>query len=627
MILQALYQLAHNEHLVEDPDYEGKPLAWLITVGDGGKLLGLQGTHTIPASEEGKKKPKPRPKSFSVPREPGRTSGDRAFFLFDKSEYALGLDPETDPAKQRPAEKLAARLALFRDRAEECLAATADEGVRAVCAFLAKLQKGEITIALPPECAANDLFGFIYREDIDRLVTSRPKIQEHWRSLRAAGADEGGESRICLVSGRLAPAVDKLPLLKNLPGGSSSGVALVSFNSNAFESYGWSGNENAPISREAAEACSTALNRLLHPAFPDPDQPGQTLPRRNLRLSADTAVAFWASTSGGDDLASQLLGLLEGNPEEVKELYRSLWRGIPHPIDDPSLFYALTLSGSQGRAIIRDWFEATVQSVDENLARHFRDLAIVRNTPPPKGREHSPALPFRVLMRSLAARGEDKGIPAGLAGQVVHAALAGTPYPFWLLQRAVERSRAEIGNNEWSDRERSDARVALLKAFLNRRLRAHQATTSYVEISEAMDPNNPDPGYRLGRLMAVLERMQEAALGSEVNASVVDRFFSSASATPAAVFPRLLKNFRHHARKAKDENPKRAVALEKEADEILAPLPPWEAFPRFLPLEQQGLFVLGYHHQRHELYLSNEDRARRAAASAAPENIAKETAE
>lgn len=625
MILQALYQLAEHEHLLEDPDFEWKPLAWLVTVGDGGTLRGIQGTHTTPDAEEGqKKKPKPRPKSFAVPREPGRTSGDRAFFLYDKSEYALGQDPEPDPAKKRPADKLATRLALFRERAEECLAATGDEGVRAVCAFLARIQEGSITASLPPECAANDLFGFIYQKDIDCLVTDRPKVREHWRSLRAADAEGGGDLQRCLVSGRLAPAVDKLPLLKNVPGGSSSGVALVSFNSNAFESYGWSGNENAPISREAAEACSTALNRLLHPAFPNPAEPGQTLAKRNLRLSDDTAVCFWASTPAGDDLASQVLGLFDADPNAVRELYHSIWRGIPHRIEDPSLFYALTLSGSQGRAIVRDWFEATVKTVDENLARHFRDLAIVRNTPPPKGREHPPAVPLRVLMRALAVRGEGKDVPASLAGQVVHAALAYVPYPFSVLQRALERTRAEIGRTDWSDRERHDARAALLRAVLNRRRRFHQATTSYPEITEAMDPNNQDTGYRLGRLMAVLERMQEAALGTEVNATVVDRFFGSASATPAAVFPRLLKNFRHHARKAKDgDNAKRAVALEKEADEILAPLPPPDAFPHFLPLEQQGLFVLGYHHQRHEFFLSKEERARRAAA----DNNSQETAQ
>ncbi len=612
MILQALYELAQTEHLVEDPDYEWKPLAWLITVGDGGALLGIQGTHTIDTSEEKKKKPKPRPKSFAVPREPGRTSGDRAFFLYDKAEYALGIDPEPDPAKQRPAEKLASRLALFRDRAEDCFAATGDEGTGAVCALLARLQQGEIVVALPQGCVSNDLFGFVYHKDLDCLVTSRPRVREYWRRQRAAAEEAEGERQICLVSGRPALPVDKLPGVKNVPGGSTSGVALVSFNSSAFESYGWSGNENAPISREAAEACSTALNRLLHPAFPDPRQPGQTLPQRFLRLSADTAVCFWASNPAGDGLASQLAGLLEANPEQVRELYRSLWRGKPFEIEDASLFYALTLSGSQGRAILRDWFESTVQRVANHLAKHFKDLAIVRNTPAVKGKEPPPALPFRVLMRSLAPRGDDKGVPAALAGQVVAAALGGTPYPFAVLQRALERSRAEIGRTEWSDRERNDARAALIKAVLNRR-RSRQAAALYPEVTEAMDPNNTETGYRLGRLMAVLERMQEEALGKDINANVVDRFFSSASATPAAVFPRLLKNFRHHARKAKDgERPRRAHDLERDADSILEAI---TSFPPFLPLEQQGLFVLGYHHQRHELFLPHEERARRAQSA------------
>ncbi len=205
MILQALYQLAESEHLMVDPDFEWKPLAWLITVGDDGSLLGIQGTHTIPSSEEGKKKPRPRPTNYSVPREAGRTSGDRAFFLFDKAEYVLGLDPETDPAKRREPEKLAARFALFRQRAEECLAATGDEGARAVCRFLDRLGQGAIAVSLPEECAANDLFGFVYAPDVDRLVTSRPKVQEHWRSLRALPADSGEPFQICLVSGRLHP--------------------------------------------------------------------------------------------------------------------------------------------------------------------------------------------------------------------------------------------------------------------------------------------------------------------------------------------------------------------------------------------------------------------------------------
>lgn len=611
MILQALYDLAQRERLMEDPDFEWKPVAWLVLVGRNGELLGIHSTHTIPEGDEGKgkKKPKPRPKSFPVPREPGRTSGDRAFFLYDKAEYLLGLDPEPEPAKRRPVEKLASRLALFRERAEECLAATGDEGVRAVCLFLERNARGELAVALPEGCVSNDLFAFIYHPDGDRLVTSRPKVQEYWRDLRAREEAPGVERAICLVSGRWAVPVDKLPGIKNVPGGSSSGVALISFNASAFESYGWSGNENAPISREAAEACATALNRLLHPAFPDPVQPGQTLPSRHLRLSADSVVCFWTSTDSGDSFAAQLAALFDANPDEVRELYQSIWRGEPVKIEDPSLFYALTLSGTQGRAILRDWFEENVGWVAKNLACHFADLAIARNTPPPKGRELPPVLPLRILLRSLAVRGDEKEVPAALAGQIVRAALGGTPYPLGILQRALERTRAEIGRDEWSDLERRDARAALIKAVLARRRRSGQATTSYPEITVTMDPNNTTPGYRLGRLLAVLERMQEIAL-RDVGASVVDRFFGSASATPGAVFPRLLKGFRHHARKAKDEKElaQRAYYLERAADEILSDI---EGFPAYLSLEEQGLFVLGYHHQRHDLFLSREERERR----------------
>ena len=200
MILQALYELARHERLMEDPDFEWKPIAWLVVLDDAGNLLGIQGTHTVLEAVESeeeqakrKKKPKPRPKTFPVPREPGRTSGDRAFLLFDKSEYALGLDPEPDPVKRRPPHKLSARLALFRERAEECLAATGDEGVRAVCAFLGRLQSGELAIDLPAGCTSNDLFAFVYWSDRDRLVTSRPLVQEY--SAVPAGQCRRGRGR------------------------------------------------------------------------------------------------------------------------------------------------------------------------------------------------------------------------------------------------------------------------------------------------------------------------------------------------------------------------------------------------------------------------------------------------
>lgn len=620
MILQALYELAQSEGLMEDPDFERKPVAWLVRVDKGGRLLGIEGTHEVaPSSPSGRKKPpKPVPKRFIVPRESSRTSRARAMFLYDKAEYVFGIDP----AGERPKAKLTARLSLFRDGVKKCLDTTRDEGVKAVNEFLENVESGRQPVTLPKDCATNDLFAFIYAPDQDRLVTQREAVRKYWQAVRASGtggtAGQANASR-CLVSGAPCTPVDKHPPIKRVPGGTTSGIALVSFNSAAFESYGWGRNENAPISREAAEACSTALNRLLDYSPQAPD--GRLLPRLHFVLSSDTVVCYWAPHAKSGDLLACLGAIFEADPTAVGEVYRSLWRGKPPAITDPSAFYALTLSGAQGRAIVRDWFESTVAEVADHLAQHFADLAIVRNTPKPRDHDLPPHIPLRVLLRSLAPQGKDDAIPAPLAAELVEAALRGTPYPFSLLQRALERARAEIGDVDKAktplDRHRAlearDARAALIKAVLNRR---RQTTINYKEVTRDMDPTNNNPGYLLGRLMAVIERMQQAA-SPEVNTTVVDRFFCGASATPAVVFPRLLRNMRHHASKAKDDKRGAGTAkwLEGQADAIVSGL---NGFPAFLPLEEQGLFVLGYHHQRHWLWMSKEARDKEQADQAEP---------
>jgi CRISPR-associated protein Csd1 len=231
------------------------------------------------------------------------------------------------------------------------------------------------------------------------LVTDREKVRAYWKRERARIEDDPTRNQRCLVSGRSCSPVELFPPLMKVPGkNTSKGIALVSFNTNAFESYDWKGNANAPISRDAAESCSTALNRLLHPAYPVPS--GGTLPRRNLQLSADTVVCFWSPKSDSD-FCSAFAGLLEANPDEVKELYRSLWRGKLADIDDPSAFYALTLSGTQGRAIVRDllspatWLAISKTSILFAIPHHPRAAICLRNSRlelfsklwPPMGRE------------------------------------------------------------------------------------------------------------------------------------------------------------------------------------------------------------------------------------------------
>lgn len=613
MILEALLRLAEREELMADPDYELKPVAWLVRVDDGGRLLGIEGTHYF-AEAEGKTKPKAQAKNLRVPRQPIRTSGDRAFFLCDKAEYVLGLDPQVDPKKRRTQEKLAARFALFRDQLQACLDATSDPGVRAVSALLEDIASGTREMDLPKECGPGDLFAFIYAPDVDRLVHDRDLVREHWKRIRRAAAETSSDIR-CLVTGATAGEPVNFPLLKRVPGGTPSGVSLVSFNATAFESHGWRGNENAPISRDAAEGAATALNRLLHPAFPDPRPAtlGQPLPRRSFRIGEDTTVCFWASADGAEGFLDSLDALLNpDDPAQVGEVYRALWRGRPVHLDNPSRFHTLTISGTQGRAILRDWFEASVAEVLSNVADYFKDLDVVRNTPVPKGKQLPPQIPLNLLLASLSLPGKSARAPAALAADFVRSALRGQRFPLAVLHKAIERTRAEIGGTEWIDLARRDARAALIKAVLRR-------STPHKELLPSMDPANTQPGYRLGRLLAVLERLQQVAVG-DVNATVVDRFFGAASASPQSVFPRLLKNARHHARKAMDDSRDAGAAiwLERQIDQILAPLGvqghrqglAYTGFPAYLPLDQQGLFVLGYHHQRHWLWLPKEERER-----------------
>lgn len=606
MILQSLYQLAQKEDLVGDPDFEPKQIAWLVRISREGRLLGIEGTHHIPKEKEGRKSKKPIAKTFWVPREGGRTSGDRAFFLYDKAEYVFGIDP----AGERSPKKLETRFSLFRNKVESCLKQTGDEAIHSVHQFLQRVAVGNEKINLPEECANNDLLAFIFEPDIDLLITDRESVRSFWKKSREENTHSNDQEAHCLVSGKTCIPCELFPSIKKVPGGTTSGVALVSFNCRSFESYGWEGNSNAAISRDAAETCSTALNRLLHPAYPDPHQPGQTLPRQNILLSSDTAVVFWSTASGGDDFCSVLGGLLEGNPDQVNELYQSIWKGKPPDLEDSSAFYALTISGAQGRAIVRDWLESTIARTARNLAAHFQDLDIVRNTPKPKKGGLPPQFPLKLLLESLAPRGDRGQIPAPLIGRMVQAALNGSLYPLSVLERALERTRAEIGGAEWTDQNRRDARAALIKAVLNRRLRYEPRKSKYREVKKAMDPKNDSRGYSLGLLMGVLERLQQIAQG-DLNATVVDRYFSSASATPKIAFVRLMKNARHHARKVKDDPERRGMVyrLERMMDELSERFDPGNnGFPAHLNLEQQGLFVLGYHQMRKWLWMKKEER-------------------
>jgi CRISPR-associated protein Csd1 len=303
-----------------------------------------------------------------VPREPERTSGDYAFFLCDTTEYLFGRDAPANKKDKRPDKKLQNRRKLFREKIQTCLDETGDESITALLDLLDKVNDDSFMLELNQECEPSDLITFVYAPDVDLLIGDRPKIRDFWARRRATEILQQPVIR-CLVTGEQDHAVMKHPMLKRVPGGTTSGVALVSFNAKAFESYGLSGNENAPVSQLAAERCATTMNRLLNPEAPDPRNPDAKLNRRNYRLSADTVVCYWAVKDEAQDFCDQFAPILEANPDEVRRLYHSIWKGEMPPGLDASAFYALTLTGTQGRAIVRDWFQSTVNEVARQIAR------------------------------------------------------------------------------------------------------------------------------------------------------------------------------------------------------------------------------------------------------------------
>lgn len=551
MILRSLRDLALREGLLEDPTYEPKKVAWIITVGREGRFLGLTGT----VGEEGPGG-RGQPKTMYIPRRKGRTSKAVADFLVDKSEYVLGVEPEG----KRKAKQLALRRGLFLGEVRRAAEETGEGALRAVVRFLEEDGEREACAAAVGRegYKGNDLFAF---ECEGKVVHELARVREYY-AREWQGAGEGKAQ--CLVCGRAGTPVEKHPGVK-VPGGSMSGVALVSFNSEAFESYGWERNANGPVCRECADAYTTGLSRLLSERWPDPVHKGQVLGRRFVRLSPDTTAVYWAE---GESAAVDLFAdLFEApGPEAVRALFTAPHGGRA-PAGTPTGFYCLVLSGGEGRAVLRGMHQETLEQVEGNVREYFRAM---------DGSGEAP-LPLTGLLRSLAVQGKWKNIPPGLSGEVFLAILFGRRFPREVLAAAVTRCRAE--------RKVSRERAAIMRAHLSRE--------KGWEVRMSLDKEDKRAGYRLGRLLAVLERLQADAQGNP-NKTIVDRYYGGASTRPGTVFPALLRLAQHHAAKL------RSVGYyQARLGEILEGI---SGFPATLSLEEQGLFALGYYHQRQDLY-------------------------
>jgi CRISPR-associated protein Csd1 len=518
---------------------------------------------------------KPKWTSLEVPASFKRSGvAPPPFFLWDKTGFVLGVEQKSGAGQPK---LMIDAFRAFRALHAERLADATDEALLALRRFIEwweprNWRAFDQVVGHAPELLASNV---VFRLDgAPGYLHERPAA----RHLidRYSAADEGMPVT-CLVSGETRPAARLHPAIKGVYGAQASGASIVSFNLDAFNSYGKERGSNAPVCSRDAFAYTTVLNQLLR----------RDASHRQCVQVADASVVFWArSNNEAAQLAAEtfLCDALDP-PFGASPEYATLCRSLSNPtlVHAPETEVALlALSPNASRLWVRYWVTGTLGDFARRLSEHFEDLSI---QPAPS---YSLPAAWR-LFNAIAANERTESVPLGLAAATVRAVLCGTPYPRGLLSAALARMRA--------DKRISGLRVALCKAVLSRERRMGTALFD-MEIPVSLDKSNPSPGYRLGRLFSVLESIQQTALGRGLGATIRERYYGCASATPAHAFPLLMRGAQHHLSKAfrSPGNRARAQALELEAAKILDGVE--AAFPHALSLNEQGCFAIGYYHQR-----------------------------
>jgi CRISPR-associated protein Csd1 len=590
LILQALN--AHYQRLLDDPDsgvsppgYSPAKVSHALIINVAGELIDIL---TL-SDQQGKRNV---PKVLLVPEQVKRTSGISANILCDSLSYVLGIDR----SKQGDITVMPDKYADFKKKNELFLSDSESEEALAVRAFLATWK---------PDCSLEhpvisqrleDLAGasnFVFKLDgVIGYVHEHPGIRATWDSRLKDTANDSAEQ--CLIVGSVLPIARIHPSIKGVVGAQTSGASLVSFNADAFTSYGKSQSFNAPVSNQAAFAYGTALNYLI------------ASDTNRVRL-ADTTMVFWADKKGGrveETVLSWCLDPVEADvaeddgkrriaPEaarQAKTIFERIRAGLS--VGDPTFAsdtrcYILGIAPNAARLSVRFWQISSFGDIITKVAQHYSDMNIA-------GIEKigNMVSPWRT-MKAVAVQEDAKNIPPLLGGQFLKSILSGQLYPQTVFNAALMRCRTggEHGGV-------NIIRAAIIKAFLLRKYRMQNKPEREATITVSLNEDSTNPAYLLGRLFSLLEKVQRDALGNNLNATIRDRYFGAASATPGAVFPLLLRLSRHHI-----SNSKYGDWSDRQIQEVMNGL---DAFPAHLNMEEQGLFILGYYHQNPANYKKSE---------------------
>lgn len=581
MILHALN--SYYQRMLDDPEAEMpafgtsvEGISFALVLGEDGSLLEIEDLRV----GEGKKV---RPRKIPVPAAVTRTSGVKANFIWDKAAYIFGADADGVTEKNRE------RFAAFQDLLQAVGNNVDDSGFTAVNAFLRSWnceQAEEVVTRFNQKweevCNANLVFRL---DGVKGYVHDRPRIQQQWLAYGKKSSDAPlGQ---CLINGEESVPLARVHTpIKGVRGGQTSGGYIVSYNASAFVSYK---QDKASVAETSAFAYTTALNALL------------AADSRQKITIGDTTYVFWAKKkvpaegflsflfdppSGEDDISAELDD--QKTTQDIHDLLEAIRDGrkpadILGDLDEDVSFYILGLAPNAARLSIRFWQETSLGELLKRVGQHYRELEIVRQY------DSEPEFPslWRLLVQT-ATLGKSENISPVLAGGLTRAMLTGCPYPQNLLPVVLERIRAEHNVTYF--------RAALLKAYLTR----NSSIKKMEEVPVSLDPERSDLPYLLGRLFAVLEKAQEEAIPG-ANATIKDRYFGAAAATPQLVLPMLLKNSANHIAKLRKDTEKRgrAIYLDRMIQDINDEL---TDYPKTQVPEEQGLFMIGYYHQRKDFF-------------------------
>lgn len=578
-----------TEYDLPQSGYSRVKVSFALNISENGELLNV-----IDLREKDEKSKKMQPVYMTVPEQNGRAgTAPKPYFLCDNCSYVLGFD---ESKKEEAIKKFEAFKELHNSLLKE-----ADDGyAKAISNFLEKwdpsyagdnklikewykdlLGAGNIVFRV------DGLFGFAHeQESLKNLWKSRPK------------ETEGQIVSQCLVTGKLGVIQQRHAKIKGVLG-LSSDSALVAINSqasNAYDSYGKENAFNSPISEEAVFKYSTALNYLLSSTD-------------NRVQIGDATTVFWAESP--KKAYAEIANILfvgsykreEGDARNVdtedliKDILLCVKEGrrisdITDEIDDDTKFYILGLSPNAGRIAVRFVYVNSFGSFVKNIGMHYEDMEL-EDAP-----KHIPI--WQILNETVPKVLKEKKVSPLLGGAVMRSVILGTAYPYTLYSAILGRIRSEQDDREKKISSINQTRVSIIKAYLRRNARIHKNKEYGEVLTVSLNEGSRNPAYLLGRLFAMLERAQENASGTELNSTIKDRYFSTASASPRSVFPTLIRLSQHHLAKA--DNSK---WIEIKMGEIMDGL---TTFPAHLNIEEQGVFVLGYYHQRQSFFKKKEEK-------------------